>query len=286
MVAAHYPQGIAQFFLRENLGRFFHGYGGHREAWFYYIVVLVVGAFPWIVSIFRTPFMEDAPKGWGFMMLWFLGTVAFFSMSQSKSPQYILPAFVPLSILLGQVWTTSSPRETPVMLGVLFMLAPLGLLLWGVLPISSVLLAGLLVAGLMLVLAGGLGSKEGGFMLTSLMLFSLWVVAMGVLGPVNRLQSQKGLAGFLASNPVNEVYFHKTLSPTLLYYLGVKGELVEDPEHALERPLVLDLKRYLKHPYWWSKEAVVWGKKIVILEGEIHKGTIADTGEEYGECRS
>jgi len=124
VAAGHHPQGVTQFFLKENLQRFFQGYGGHHEAWYYYLVVLVVGAFPWVLSVFRLPFVEDPPKGWGFMVLWFVGTVVFFSLSRSKSPQYILPAFVPLSLLLGQVWTTSSPREAPVALGVLFLIVP------------------------------------------------------------------------------------------------------------------------------------------------------------------
>ncbi len=286
VAATQYPQGVVQFFLRENLQRFLHGYGGHHEAWFYYLVILALGAFPWVLSIFRIPFVEETPKGWGFLILWFVGTVLFFSLSKSKSPHYILPAFVPLSIMLGHVWTVSSPREAPVCLGVLFMLAPIALLSWGGLPLSPLMLSGLIVAGLALTLSGGLGSKEGGFMLTALVLFSLWVASINLIGPLNLLQSQKGLAGFMHSTQVQKVYFHNTLSPSLLYYLGVRGEMIEDPENSVERPLVLDLKRYLKHPYWWSDDAVVWGKKVVILQGKEKKDTVAKRFEEDVGCQS
>lgn len=285
LAASHHPDGVMQFFLKENLQRFLQGYGGHREAWFYYLIVLLLGAFPWVLSVFRLPFVEDTPKGWGFMALWFLGTLIFFSLSRSKAPHYILPAFVPLSIMLGHLWSESSPREAPLALGILLLFAPLGLLLWGGLPIPLTLLMVLPVMGVMLLLSGGVGSKEGSFMLTALVLFSLWVGAMGMIKPVNQLQSQKGLAGFLASTPVETIYFHKTLSPSLLYYLGAKGEMVEDPEHALKRPLVLDLKRYLKHPYWWSDEAVVWGKKVVIV-GESAEGKGSVARKEESLCRS
>lgn len=124
-------------------------------------------------------------------------------------------------------------------------------------------------------------------MLTALMLFSLWVGAFQVIPPLNELQSQKGLAKQLSLEPVEKVYFHKTLSPSLLYYLGVRGEMIEDPEHALERPLVLDLKRYLRHPYWWSEDALVWGKKVVIPNGkESNEETIASRGKEHSPCQS
>ncbi len=286
VAAAHHPEGIVQFFLKENLQRFLQGYGGHREGWYYYLVVLALGAFPWILSVFRLPFVEDAPKGWGFLALWFLGTIIFFSLSQSKSPHYVLPAFVPLSIMLGHLWTVATPREAPLGLGVLLLLAPLGLTLWGALPVPEAILATLPAAGIMLVLSGGAGSKEGSFMLTALVLFSVWVGGMEAIKPLNHLQSQKELAALVSTGSVETIYFHKTLSPSLLYYSGARGKMVEDPEHAVERPLVLDLKRYLKHPYWWSEDAVVWGKKVVIFNDEEEEKTIARKAEEPCPCQS
>ena len=87
-----------------------HGYG-----WYYYIVVLAVGFLPWtgyavaaLWNLLRSRQGAYAPRlregGSGdsrLLVAWFAVVVVFFSLSRTKLPGYVLPAFLPLAVLTG-----------------------------------------------------------------------------------------------------------------------------------------------------------------------------------------
>jgi 4-amino-4-deoxy-L-arabinose transferase-like glycosyltransferase len=117
------PQFLRVFFLQHNLERFATNLYEHQQPIWYYVVVMVLALLPWTVVAIRA--LVDAAvesvnewrarlaknryishARWGdafpeFLVLWTLFPIAFFSLSQSKLPGYILPSIPPLTILTG-----------------------------------------------------------------------------------------------------------------------------------------------------------------------------------------
>lgn len=101
------------FFFTHNIGRFSAPMEGHRGPVYYYLVCLVVGFAPWSVILLpasrhawtcarKRPTDPDTPDrrhAIRFLALWTATYLAFFSVSATKLPNYILPVAVPLAIL-------------------------------------------------------------------------------------------------------------------------------------------------------------------------------------------
>ncbi len=99
------------FFIKEHFQRF-AGDGHHRlGSWYYFIVIGVVGMLPWSVawshcirsmpSLLRRP-PNSAFQTDRFLLIWILVVFIFFSVSKSKLPAYVLPAFPALALLMAR----------------------------------------------------------------------------------------------------------------------------------------------------------------------------------------
>jgi 4-amino-4-deoxy-L-arabinose transferase len=96
----------------------------------YFIPYLLAGALPWsLVALFsvRTWWRRRDPA-----LLYLLLAIAvpfiFFSLSQSKRPQYILPLMAPLALIVARVWDEARTRAAAIVLavfGVILLVAPL-----------------------------------------------------------------------------------------------------------------------------------------------------------------
>ncbi len=122
LVQLRTPEFFSIFFLKNNLARFGSNLYRHKQPFWYYIPVALVAALPWIVWVFHglcdgfhalrsqlsgataqsaASNAKDEPAYTFeiFLFLWALIPIAFFSLSGSKLPGYILPAIPPLLIL-------------------------------------------------------------------------------------------------------------------------------------------------------------------------------------------
>jgi 4-amino-4-deoxy-L-arabinose transferase-like glycosyltransferase len=72
----------------------------------YFVPLLVFGALPWTVVVLASRF-ERRDKTNVFLLLWILIPLLFFSLSQSKRPQYILPLMPAIALLTSRVWCES-----------------------------------------------------------------------------------------------------------------------------------------------------------------------------------
>jgi 4-amino-4-deoxy-L-arabinose transferase-like glycosyltransferase len=107
------PEFFRVFFLQHNLERFATNLYHHPQPFWFYIPVALLAVMPW--TVFLVEALVDAIRGWRFtvqqpagqedlrtyLALWFLLPIAFFSLSQSKLPGYILPAIPAGAILLA-----------------------------------------------------------------------------------------------------------------------------------------------------------------------------------------
>ncbi len=116
------PQFFREFILEHNLARFSSNLYHHPEPFWYYVPVTLLSLMPWtffvlaaFVESMRTCWTE---KSWAqrpsatahpdlelqlnlFACCWLVVPVAFFSLSQSKLPGYVLPAIPAGAILLA-----------------------------------------------------------------------------------------------------------------------------------------------------------------------------------------
>jgi len=107
------PEFFRVFILEHNLARYTSDLYRHRQPFWYYLPVALIGLLPW--TIFVVTAVVDAVRDWRFsvsepqaredlrtfLALWFLLPILFFSLSQSKLPGYILPAIPAGAILLA-----------------------------------------------------------------------------------------------------------------------------------------------------------------------------------------
>ncbi len=120
------PEFFRTFFLQHNLERFSTNIYHHPQPFWFYLPVALLALVPW--TAFVVAALVDALRDWRFsvqqppgvedlrtyLMVWFLLPIAFFSLSQSKLPGYILPAIPAGTILLANfIWRREQEAETP-----------------------------------------------------------------------------------------------------------------------------------------------------------------------------
>lgn len=107
-VDVRHPGFANFFFIHENFQRYTSTIHSREGPIYYFAALLVVGAFPWIVaslgSLIRPGFKWKPQPGVGFepvRLLWLfvVFVVAFFTISQSKLPGYVLPVFPALAVI-------------------------------------------------------------------------------------------------------------------------------------------------------------------------------------------
>src|SRR5665647_2098938 len=97
-----YPEFFRFFILEQHLGRFLTP-AIHPEPFFYYVPVLLGLLLPWTWLL---PWTLAARGRWRdpdyrFLVIWAAVIVVFFSLSRGKLVPYVLPALLPLALLVG-----------------------------------------------------------------------------------------------------------------------------------------------------------------------------------------
>jgi 4-amino-4-deoxy-L-arabinose transferase-like glycosyltransferase len=94
---------IDQFFIKHHFRRYTDVISGHRGPVYYYLIVIVIGLFPWI-SFLPSGIRSALKKGdpfHRFAFVWLAFVLLFFSLSTTKLPNYILPALPAAAVLIG-----------------------------------------------------------------------------------------------------------------------------------------------------------------------------------------
>jgi 4-amino-4-deoxy-L-arabinose transferase-like glycosyltransferase len=114
LVQVRNPEFFQFFFVHEQFQRFSTDVHSRTGAWWYYVPILFVGFLPWTPALVH--YLRDFCKASlqistrrttefeaeRFCLSWVLAILVFFSMSHSKLPGYIIPAFPALALLLGK----------------------------------------------------------------------------------------------------------------------------------------------------------------------------------------
>jgi 4-amino-4-deoxy-L-arabinose transferase-like glycosyltransferase len=98
------------FFLTHNAGRFWNAMEGHSGTPFYYLICLVIGLGPWSALLVcllperchRVGELLSWAEPKRYLWCWILVYLVFFSFSSTKLPNYILPLYPPVAILMAR----------------------------------------------------------------------------------------------------------------------------------------------------------------------------------------
>ncbi|AWM92390.1 lipid IV(A) 4-amino-4-deoxy-L-arabinosyltransferase [Pseudomonas sp. 31-12] len=103
-VHAREPDYWRFFFWHEHIRRFAGDDAQHDAPWWFYLPLLVAFSLPWVGLLppaLKQAWHTRAQAPIGFLLLWLLMPLLFFSLSNGKLPSYILPCLLPLALLLG-----------------------------------------------------------------------------------------------------------------------------------------------------------------------------------------
>lgn len=109
------PAFFRMFILEHNLGRFGKDLYHHTQPFWYYLPVVLLALAPWTMFVIASA--AETIRAWrtekrelfqsedallGFLVIWLMVPVAFFSLSASKLPGYIVPAIPAGTLLLAE----------------------------------------------------------------------------------------------------------------------------------------------------------------------------------------
>ena len=106
LVAQRNPEFLEFFFIHEHLQRFTQDAHSRTGPIYYFVPLLLIGLLPWFLQIpgaIAQAWNErrrEFSAGW-LLVCWFVIIFAFFSVSRSKLPGYIIPVFPALALLIG-----------------------------------------------------------------------------------------------------------------------------------------------------------------------------------------
>jgi 4-amino-4-deoxy-L-arabinose transferase-like glycosyltransferase len=111
------PEFFHFFFVQEHFERFTTKMHGRYQPMWYFVPILAFGIAPWLLpfvaslkSAFRRELGTKAFDAALFLWLWIGLVFAFFSVSGSKLPSYVLPLFPALALLLGRTLSAGEWR--------------------------------------------------------------------------------------------------------------------------------------------------------------------------------
>ena len=113
VVTIRYPDFWRFFILEQHLGRYLTPYIHHQHSFFYYLPILLAFMLPWCLLL---PWALGRQKVRGnpdrvFLLIWAGVVLCFFTLSRGKLAPYILPALLPLALLVGQaLWEVAGRR--------------------------------------------------------------------------------------------------------------------------------------------------------------------------------
>jgi 4-amino-4-deoxy-L-arabinose transferase-like glycosyltransferase len=240
------PEFFRVFILQHNLARFGTNLYHHPEPFWYYLPVTLLGLIPWTVFVVAS--LAETVRIWWtarreildserraldvFLVIWVAVPVAFFSLSQSKLPGYIVPALPAGTLLLAEyvrrrVADGKSPNIFLIVLHAITAAAPIvpALMIqylilqhrlpWGRGAEISVMFAAVLAIGIALTLLTKLGL--GAFRFITLIPVVLAVAALLRLGA-------PALDSMLSVRPLANEISHLETKPLPLAVAGVSRE--------------------------------------------------------------
>jgi 4-amino-4-deoxy-L-arabinose transferase-like glycosyltransferase len=121
------PEFFRVFILEHNLARFSQDLYHHRQPFWFYLPVFLLGMMPWTIVLIlaiaervrliwsegKEAFSNPEDSWQLFLLIWMLVPILFFSASQSKLPGYILPAVPAGALLVAEYLSAHRSEASP-----------------------------------------------------------------------------------------------------------------------------------------------------------------------------
>lgn len=246
------------FLGKHNVQRFTNPMENHRGLFFYYIPVLLAGTFPWsiflptaLVEIVRRirGGMKDADSDL-FLACWALTWLVFFSIAQTKLPNYILPIYPAVAVIVARSligWMRTAPEcRRNFLLECRFLALVGAVMIGGVWVAMSILLPAeqpLALLGVIPIataaLAFRLARKEQREQAVMICAAGAALLAIGITGwaPVELAPYQDSpffaaAARDAAGGETPAVASYEVFEPSLVFYHGRKVYLPREPQEV------------------------------------------------------
>ncbi|MBI1911787.1 MAG: phosphatase PAP2 family protein [Deltaproteobacteria bacterium] len=98
------------FIIKHHFQRYSEVISSHSGPFYYYIIVLLIGFFPWVSMLptgiykgYKEKSSKDSDGLYLLTSIWFVFVLIFFSIAKTKLPNYIFPLYPPAAIMAGLV---------------------------------------------------------------------------------------------------------------------------------------------------------------------------------------
>jgi 4-amino-4-deoxy-L-arabinose transferase-like glycosyltransferase len=227
----------------------------------YFIPYILAGALPWSIVALASwkKFRKPDPA----VVFWFLALAipfVFFSLSQSKRPQYVLPMMVPIALLIARVWQESRTRIAAIVLtflGTLLLVASFFVHRTKLKPEMLAVADETAIAfGVVFALGGlvALFAKRREIVLMALTLpaFALPLIATPMLHAVAERRSAKSFVAELTPHltPETQIIGVEAFTGSMMFYLQRPITVVtKDASELTSNYLMRRYERFTSNPY-------------------------------------
>jgi 4-amino-4-deoxy-L-arabinose transferase-like glycosyltransferase len=117
-VSRDVPDFVPYVLFTETVGRLFTDELRRTGPFWYFIPIVLAGSLPWslvAISGWRAAQRDAGQRPLSdrrlvLALLWIVVPLVFFSLSQSKRPQYMVPLMAPVGLVVCHLWTTATER--------------------------------------------------------------------------------------------------------------------------------------------------------------------------------
>ncbi len=254
------PGFLTYALVTETMARVATSQLNRTAPFWYFLPIVVAGTFPWVLAL-PAVIKERTTRREGrftleartvFLILWIVLPLVFFSLSQSKRPQYVLPLVVPVALLFasgcaaaGRLAGLRTLAVAEAAAGLLLLvagtlpstLARLSPQLRAVVPDSVRLVAASLVAGAVLaLLVAGLRPRAAvaGAALLALPLLAMPSVGHALVAAIAESRSSRSIVAGLPGPPESfHLFSVGAYSPSLSYYMRQNTVMFTDDGEPL-----------------------------------------------------
>ena len=255
----------------------------------YFLPYMLGGALPWsIVLLASAKQLRRRGDATIYLLLWLLLPLIFFSISQSKRPQYVVPLMPPMALLVAQIWREARTRVAASVLllcGAVLLAAPL---LLPRIRMQAEVRATADETALVLGIAFTLGAlvalftrrRELIFVALSLPVIVLPAAATPLLAGLAERRSAHQFIAELKPHltPQMEVIGIEAFTGSMQFYLGRRITLLtEDASEMTSNYLIRRYERYARDPRSPLKPLTQLGASLAATHPRVYVVRAKDT---------